>query len=452
MRNATRLRRGLALLLFATLALGLVGCDLQNPPAASAPVSTSPAYPVHVADGWTFIRDGALMSDRCHNIQTIPVYSDGKAQRGGLTAATPLDYYAVTYIAGDQTLLAIADNRANLVTGFVFDHISYRQGDCFIGSQKGKYGAVDAAGNVVIPFAYFAPPVMDDVGKTALIGADMLFIAAGGRVALDAGAYDQARPFAQDMAAVERAGKWGFVDRAGTLVIPCRYDEVLDFSGGTAAVRRDDLWGYVDTAGNLLATPAYAGARSFAGGYAVAQYVNGSYLYLDAACSPLTDGSFVTAGDFAYGNAAVSGALGNGFLNAEGAFTPFAEGALSATPIAEGRFVAKATQAQAPATGQVAGQVTEQAGAVRQTLYGLLGGSGDWLTSPQYTLLRWGTNDLLIAQKDGKEGLIDLDGNVVLDFAYDHIDSTDGAAAFVMQGNTQWWVDVATGAWLPGMP
>ncbi len=38
----------------------------------------------------------------------------------------------------------------------------------------------------------------------------------------------------------EQGGKWGFIDRMGTLVIPLRYDEVEPFKGGRAHVRAGD--------------------------------------------------------------------------------------------------------------------------------------------------------------------------------------------------------------------
>ncbi len=33
----------------------------------------------------------------------------------------------------------------------------------------------------------------------------------------------------EGLAAVRRGGKWGFVNKSGQEVVPCRYDEVRDF-------------------------------------------------------------------------------------------------------------------------------------------------------------------------------------------------------------------------------
>lgn len=51
---------------------------------------------------------------------------------------------------------------------------------------------------------------------------------------------DAARYYSEGYAAVQKDGKWGFVDEAGQCVIPCQYDEVGDFSEGLAAVKDAD--------------------------------------------------------------------------------------------------------------------------------------------------------------------------------------------------------------------
>ena len=41
---------------------------------------------------------------------------------------------------------------------------------------------------------------------------------------------DAARYYSEGYAAVQKDGKWGFVDEAGQCVIPCQYDEVGDLN------------------------------------------------------------------------------------------------------------------------------------------------------------------------------------------------------------------------------
>ena len=49
--------------------------------------------------------------------------------------------------------------------------------------------------------------------------------------------------FSEGMKAVERDGKWGFINKAKKLVIPYEYDEVRPFEDGLAMVRTGEVWG-----------------------------------------------------------------------------------------------------------------------------------------------------------------------------------------------------------------
>ena len=64
--------------------------------------------------------------------------------------------------------------------------------------------------------------------------------------------WDAVNSFSQGLAAVQENGKWGFIDRTNTLVIPCRYSEVNAFkSDGTCDVRNPDgTWIVIDKNGN----------------------------------------------------------------------------------------------------------------------------------------------------------------------------------------------------------
>lgn len=71
--------------------------------------------------------------------------------------------------------------------------------------------------------------------------------------------FDNAKAFTRDgYAAVEKNGKWGFVDAEGNLVIDCQYDDALSFTSGYAAVKQGDVWGYIDTENTMAIEPDFA--------------------------------------------------------------------------------------------------------------------------------------------------------------------------------------------------
>ncbi len=77
------------------------------------------------------------------------------------------------------------------------------------------------------------------------------------------------RRFSEGLApCLSKSRKWGFIDRAGKIVIKNEWDEVRDFSDGFAAVRRGNLWGFINRSGNVVAKPEWDEVRDFRDGVA----------------------------------------------------------------------------------------------------------------------------------------------------------------------------------------
>jgi hypothetical protein len=69
--------------------------------------------------------------------------------------------------------------------------------------------------------------------------------------------------FHEGMAAMQVAGKWGFLNTEGDMAIQPRYDAVSPFNSGLAAVRVGALWGFIDTAGDMVIEPRFGDGGSF---------------------------------------------------------------------------------------------------------------------------------------------------------------------------------------------
>jgi hypothetical protein len=72
----------------------------------------------------------------------------------------------------------------------------------------------------------------------------------------------------------------GFIDRAGTVVIPLCFEVVGDFSEGLAGFERDGRWGYIDPSGDIIIQPVFPWAEEFHEGLAHVQ-MKGSTLGID---------------------------------------------------------------------------------------------------------------------------------------------------------------------------
>jgi hypothetical protein len=75
------------------------------------------------------------------------------------------------------------------------------------------------------------------------------------------------------------------VDAQGKWVIPAEYEDAQPFSEGLAAVQKDELWGYLDAEGKVQIDFQFAHANSFDEGTAeVGIFVDEDfqYVYIDA--------------------------------------------------------------------------------------------------------------------------------------------------------------------------
>lgn len=81
--------------------------------------------------------------------------------------------------------------------------------------------------------------------------------------------YDNAYPFREDRACVEKDGLLGYIDKKNQLVIDYKYDSATSFSEGLAAVSAGEKSGYIDKDGNEALPMEFDVATGFEGGKAI---------------------------------------------------------------------------------------------------------------------------------------------------------------------------------------
>lgn len=101
-----------------------------------------------------------------------------------------------------------------------YDYIGRFENGVCVAGKGGLYGAIDNAGNCVIPFEF------EDLGTA----------------------------FGEGVLAARKNGKWGFIDPAGAEAIPFMYEGVSKFHFGWAVVKLDGFLGMIDHA-NTVTVP-----------------------------------------------------------------------------------------------------------------------------------------------------------------------------------------------------
>ena len=78
--------------------------------------------------------------------------------------------------------------------------------------------------------------------------------------------FDRAKPFSEGMAAVKKDKKWGFINQEGIFTINPLYEQAENFVGELAAVRKDKAWGLINKEGTVVADFQYKKIDSIGNG------------------------------------------------------------------------------------------------------------------------------------------------------------------------------------------
>lgn len=151
--------------------------------------------------------------------------------------------------------------------------------------KDGKWGYIDKQGNLVIPCEIDYGNVRYEFNGGYLPFKENEktgFMDSHGNIAIPA-TFDSFRldGFQDGFAAVEKDGKWMFVDETGANVFGSEWDDVKSFSEGLAGVCRNGEWGYIDTSGNLVIPYCYDYCQKFSEGLAMVKNV-GQYGIIDS--------------------------------------------------------------------------------------------------------------------------------------------------------------------------
>lgn len=295
-------------------------------------------------------------------------------------------------------------------------------------------------------------------------GAKHGFMASSGTMVIPA-RYDDAKPFAQGLAAVKQGSLWGFITVEGKWAIEPRYKDAMNFSEGLAAVQADNgKWGFINMSGLTQVAPRFSGAMEpdqykrnwgFHEGLAFAYLSQHRCGYIN------TQGQFVIpprmeyCDDFSEGLAGVYNHDQMGYINKAGEFVietyasgPFRQG-LALTYITTDltddgltgyyTFINKQGQPISNDKFEDAQPFQEGLAAVQKDgQYGFINAQGQWVIPPQY---RWvssfneGKAAFMVghnAHGDPIYGYIDPQGQVLIQprFQWASVDQGKYTAAF----------------------
>ena len=228
-------------------------------------------------------------------------------------------------------------------------------------------------------------------------------------------------PF-QGTSADGKAGKTGFIDADGKVLIQPQWDDLgggsvfgqsVAFNEGLCAVQKDGKFGYIDTAGNLVIPLQFDAASPFVEGLARVKLGN-VFGYIDKSGHYAINPQFSEAGNFHDGLAAVHTDDGWAFIKKSGEYAVWP------------RFQS------ADSNG-----FSDGLAAICPSKCGFIGRSGMIMIKPQFDSVSAFSEGLAAVQIGDKWGYIDTDGKIVINPQFDGITTFSGGLAVVsVSGNT----------------
>lgn len=147
--------------------------------------------------------------------------------------------------------------------------------------KNGKWGCVDSFGSTVIDFKYDALDKFDEMGRARVIYKGKFGIVDCGGNTIIEPAYDYIYPFGRlKVAVAEVAGRYGAVNLDGTVAIPFEYDYIYSFNNSPATVAyKNKVFTVISVDGKPVSDKTYRYIEEFKNGIALA-YGEG-YGYID---------------------------------------------------------------------------------------------------------------------------------------------------------------------------
>lgn len=187
--------------------------------------------------------------------------------------------FAVVVIKEKKGLI---DINAKPLTEVKYDDIANFISDgLFMVAISRNYGFIDTAGKEVIPLVY--SDANDFKSGCALVSQDKkkFFIDKTGKNIIALEDYEEThKSFSEGLCGVKKAGKWGFINVSGKIIIPCKYDKVEPMKEGFSLVifggkpgeygqLKGGKYTFIDKTGKQLVPFKYAYLAPFNEGIAV---------------------------------------------------------------------------------------------------------------------------------------------------------------------------------------
>lgn len=146
--------------------------------------------------------------------------------------------------------VGVADYSGNIILPAKYDKIQPGD-DSFIITQNERVGLFDTSGKQLLDCIYYKAQRSGSGGYIAG-SEDSLWYMDGSRKLITSEKFLDGKPFSEELAAVQTAAGWGYMDEGGKIVIAPQFTRAERFMEGAAYVEQGEARFFIDAAGSRL--------------------------------------------------------------------------------------------------------------------------------------------------------------------------------------------------------
>jgi sporulation protein YlmC with PRC-barrel domain len=132
--------------------------------------------------------------------------------------------------------------------------------------NNGKYGIVNYDGKVIIPTIYDRYIYSDYEFWTVQKDGQFGMINKNGKIVIPI-EYEKVFSYLNDLALVKKSGKWGYINAANQIAIPFEYEVLNSFIDGRALAKKGNYWGMINLDNTIILSFEYDNLISESDGF-----------------------------------------------------------------------------------------------------------------------------------------------------------------------------------------
>jgi len=171
----------------------------------------------------------------------------------------------------ENHLMGLINIDGKIIIPATYDNISFIGNGLYSVLKNDRLGLIDTLGNTITPLTYEEIDYFNDDLAAVKINGKWGFIDKTGKMVINP-IYRETHGFYLNHTAVNYNGKWGLIGKNGSFVIKPKYNDLFLCHDTLCTFKQNNHWGCIDLIGNIIIKPIYDDLVVFNGELATVSY------------------------------------------------------------------------------------------------------------------------------------------------------------------------------------